>query len=338
MPATTKKQQKFFQLVKAIQAGKAKGSAEAMELAKTMSPESVEHYTKLEKDANANDNKLLNYAAISALIGLGGAGAYGLAKYYHDKMVLPKELKNLEKDIYTVRNENFLTEDEPPAEEPSLLPEAKSAQEKRSTIPLLDPNVYVNALYYGAATPLAILAPGMLTFHFAKKYLDKKRNERLGADLEAAKLEFEDVLSKKSALQEEVDGLAADTKQADFMAGIREWWNDTPESETTQSSGLRIPGVNIELQPASTTDSEGNTAYDYRPGFGPLGLTFMLGSLAGLSGLGGYMLMRNKLKDDPEAKKTKALKNLLKKELAESAIQAGIKVKDDPSGQKRIEL
>lgn len=336
MPATTKKQQRFFQLIHAIQAGKAEGSEKAMELAKTMDPETVKHYMKLDKAASVNDNKLLQYAAISALIGAGGAGLYGAGRFLHDKLLGPGKIEDMENEINTVLQ--ITPEEAVKAEEvvaPSAVPalediasdnllEAKLATVKTANPfgHLLEPKHYTDALYYGVATPLAMLVPAMLSFHFGKKLMDRIRNNSLSGQVEAAKNEFEEVLNQKqSNLKDQIDSLYLMTKEA-----VR------PQREDIKIGPITLPGY--------TTDADGAQSFEVKhgPGVGPLGLTFLAGTLTALSGLAGYTLMRNQLKDNPEAKKVKALKSLLKKELASNVLETGLIVDETSDGQKRIEL
>jgi len=373
MPATTKKQQKFFQLIKAIQEGKAEGSAKAQELAKTMNPESVEHYTHLAKKSNVNSSKLLNYALISSLAGLGGAGLYGLGRYAYDKMYRKDDIDSLKRELNIAENEDIEEEDNPlnvlATTELKALPSGDTAitEDMDNALTLKEAQFDAlretyfsgkatdnmkDSLLYGALTPLAMLAPGLLSYHFAKKFIDRKRNNNLSAEVEEAKKEFEEALSKESSeLQQKIDCLYESfvaSKQADdnssagsrYMQNVAEFFKgivdgispQQKEYPTVDSSGnmdTYVPGQSAPPAPPST---------GHGPGFGPLGLLFMAGGLAGTAGLGGYMLMRNRLKDDPEAKKLKTLRSMLKKDLSATALESGISVRETPEGKKIVEF
>jgi len=351
MPAKTKKQQRFFQLVRAIQEGKAEGSAKAREVAESMDPESVGHYTKLEKASSQNAEQLLRYAGLSALLGVAGAGTYGLSRYIHDKYMLPDEIeqirkemnaaKGVKKDVGSSANNPEMLSDESSdpssiSEEDKQLMAGKEAAFSFSD--LWDTKELGNSAAYGLLTPLALFAPALLSYHFTKKYIDRNRNKRISDEVEEAKTEFEQVLSEKSSsLQQEIDSLLPMMKSAGIFSApswtpdFLDWTNRGPTAE--QEVNLPIIGG-----PARQTNPDGSTEVAHRPGADPMGLLWIGGATAGLAGLGGYLLLKKKLEDDAELKKVKALKGLLKKDLAEAALQSGVQVSEDPSGNKRIDI
>lgn len=343
MPSKSKKQQKFFQLVKAIQEGKAEGSEKAKEVAKSMSPESVSHYTKLEKSSNANTQNLLNYAGISALIGAGAAGTYGLSKYLYDKYSLPDDIGKLQKNIEAATGSE--EEEEEDLEEAYMLsdestePSAISLKERKRLMAnkeaafrfsdFFDSKTYNEAPLYGLATPLAMIAPALLTFHFGKKFLDRRRNNSLDQQVVDAKEEFEQALSEKtSSLQQDIDAVYYRVKDAGLL--------DFPTW-----SGLRKDGDILPASiggPARVVHPNGTVESIYGPSAGPSGLTWLLGATAGLSGIGGYLLLKKRLEEEAELKKVKALKNMLNKDLASSALQSGLKVVEDSDGKKIVDI
>jgi hypothetical protein len=348
MPSKSKKQQRFFQLVKAVQEGKAEGSAKAKEVAESMSPESVSHYAKLEKASNANMQNLLNYAGISALIGTGAAGAYGLSRYLYDKYSLPDDIGKLQKNIEMATGSGNYEEedvDEEDSDEALMLSDESNepsgvslenrkriASRKAAAFKLkdfIDSKTYSEAPLYGFGTPLAMIAPAMLTFHFGKKFLDRKRNNKLDEKVVEAKEEFEQALSEKtSALQQDIDSLYPVVKQAGLFdlptwTGLRDDVDRLPAS---------IGG------PARIVHPDGTIESIYGPSAGPSGLTWLIGATAGLSGVGGYLLLKKKLEEEAERKKVKALKNMLNKDLASSAFQSGLKVVEGPDGKKNVDI
>lgn len=351
MPAKTKKQQRFFQLVKAIQEGKADGSAKAKEVAESMNPESVGHYTKLEKESSQNANQLLRYAGLSALLGAAGAGTYGLSRYLYDTYTRPGEVKQLQREMNSAKGlKKEDSDSENSEEETEMLSDESKAP---SDITQEDKNLLAgkqaafnfsdfwntkemgNSAMYGFLTPLALFAPALMSYHFTKKYLDRQRNNKISDEVEEAKKEFEEALSEKSsALQQEIDSLFPLVKQAGLFSAPS--W--LPDGLSWTNRGDTVEAESLIGGPGRITSPSGETEVIHRPGPDPMGLLWLGGATAGLAGLGGYMLLKKKLEDDADQKKVKALKGLLKKDLAESALQSGVQVVEDEAGNKKLDI
>jgi len=364
VPAKTKKQQRFFQLVKAIQEGKAEGSAKAKEVAESMNPKSVNHYTDLKKEASKNLESLLNYAAISALAGLGTAGVYGLGRKYYDTYTAPEHIKNIQNQMNLakgIKKEEDDNDDEEEVEnsekEPKMLSDElnyssniteenkKPLAEKQAgalwdwinSIIGLDTDSFKrnikDSTMYGLLTPLALFAPALATFHFTKKYIDRNRNANLSSEVDKARNEFEEVLSEKSsALQQEIDLLFPLVKQAGLFSAPS--W--LPNSWSWSNKGTSLKGQSY-LSPAEITDDKsGKTEVVHGPGLSTYGLMWLLGATLGVSGIGGYMLLKKKLESDTAD--VKALKGLLKKDLSESALQSGVRVFENKEKRKIVDI
>jgi hypothetical protein len=331
MPSKSEKQKKLFQWVKAVQEGKAKGQGKIKELAETMSPQDVKDFadylesektTDSIKSANQNLTKLTQYALISALVGGSLAGAYGLSKNHSDRKNNVKKIEKLKAEMDKAKNTNIpqkvLDEAAPIIEDtPDLYLVDQNEEEKFSSFnkAAFTGNKYVDPVIYGAATPVAMIAPALLAYHFTKKYMDRGRNNNLSEELEKAKKEFEAILSQKtSALQEEVDNLFLTYKQA------------------ATKSGTVVQGNNVYDDNGAPIDVL------YKPGLSLSGLLYGGGALAGLSGLAAYMLADKRLGEDPEVEKAKAFEKVLKKNLSAEALQSGINIIETPQGKKIVNL
>lgn len=332
MPSKTKKQQKFFKWIKAVQEGKAKGQGKIKELADSMSKKDVKDFADyleesnsdmdMEKTSDQNLNKLLVYAGLSSLVGSGVAGMYGLSKYYADNFTRPKKINKIQEDISKAVGEGHTDEEEVLVDEnPDMYVVDQDAEDKISSMhKAATGELTAQALMYGAATPIAMIAPALLAYHFTKKFIDRNRNKNLAKELEDAKQEFESILSveKQSALQQEVDALFEFSKKAEIEQNIIE--------------------PSIGMQPG-TYDASGKPI-NVEHGFslnGP-GLVFAGGALAGLGGLGAYMLLSKKFKKNVETEKVKALERILKKNLTAEALENALTIKETPEGKKVIDL
>jgi SOS-response transcriptional repressor LexA len=331
MPSRTKKQQKLFQWVKAVQEGKAKGTPQIEQMAKSMSKKDVKDFadyleedekSTMNKTSDENLNKLLQYAAISSLVGSGVAGMYGLSKYFSDKYTLPKRIDSLKEQMNKAKNINFSEEEEketPPVQSLDNSADLQlvdaNEEEKLSSFnkeAMGDLEYYLGAITHGAALPIAAIAPALLSYHFTKKYIDRNRNKRLSKDLDKAKQEFQNILNADSSpLKEAVDNLYISHKQA-ASPEVNEKGMIDPE---TGEVALPNYGFSLSLP----------------------GLAYAGGSLAGLSGLGAYLMLRKKLRKDPEFEKAKALEKVLRKSLSADALQSGIDISEE-NGKKVIDL
>lgn len=334
MPAQSKKQQRFFGLVKAIQEGKATGSGKAEEAAASMSEKDVRDFAKTKHEdlpeskkesMDPNVKQLLTYAAISAGAGLGGVGLYGLGKYLHDESMfgLPGQesrAKRMEKRIAIPKSHKL--EDYVPSDVSSpadMLPEKADETTSDLSQGVIDdmenpkePGEKVSTslgeyltepMLYGMATPAAMLAPGILTFMLGTRLIDQNRKQKMDKKIDKAKKEFELALSKQSSdLQLQIDGLV---KQAIDP----------------------IPADKIERSP----DPHGLN-------FSIPGAAYALGLAPGVGALLGWMMMQNKMKDDPDKAKLKTLQSMLKRDIASGALASGIDLEQSDEGKPKFKL
>lgn len=335
MPAQSKKQQRFFGLVKGIQEGKATGSGKAEEVAANMSEKDVRDFAKTKHEdlpeskkesMDPNVRQLLNYAAISAGIGLGGAGLYGLSKYLHDESMFglsgqEGRAKRMEKRIAIPKSHKLeeLVSAQETANPADMLPEKadeltsdlsddviedmespKSSADKSATTLgeyLTEP------MMYGMAAPAAMLAPGILTLMLGTRLVDQHRKGKMDKKIEKAKKEFEKVLSKQSSdLQVQIDGLAK-----------------------------------VAFEPISP-DKIVTEKDPHGPGFSIPGAAYALGLAPGVGALLGWWLMHNKMKDDPEKAKLKTLQSMLKRDIASGALSSGIDLEESEEGKPKFKL
>jgi len=356
MPAQSKKQQRFFGLVKAIQEGKATGSGKAEEAASSMSEESVRDYAKtkhkklpesksaMEKKANpettwisdSDKKKLLQYAAISAGTGLGATGVYGLLKLLHDKTNLSKNrLKRYETRVSIPGSKKLKKEDKSdivmsaPQNESEMLSDDDSSLSPEIMDQILDPvkssednrtlgeKFLFNPYVAGALTPIAMVLPGVATYHFGKNLIDKYRKSKLNKELEKAKKEFEAVLNKTSSdLQEQVDNLATEPAFYGKEGGL--WHSLFGGSEEIQSPDTPIAASG--------------------PGLGVRGLSYIAGLPVGVGVLMGAALMNKKMKNEPEKREFKELQKLLQRQIAEKAQGSVIDIERDEEGKTVFDL
>lgn len=333
MPARSKRQQRFFGLVKAIQEGKATGFGKAEQAAASMSEGSVRDFAETKHKDLAESKKesmdpdikrLLNYALFSAGIGLGGAGLYGLGKYLHDESVFgfpgqESRLKSMEKRIAIPKShklEKYLSNDiaSPADMLPEKADETTSDLSQETIDDMENPKELSEKasgwdewigepLVVGMATPTAMLAPGILTFMLGTRLIDKARKEKMESKIEKAKKEFEKVLSKQSSeLQLQVDGLV---KQAIDP----------------------IPPEKIQRTP----DPHG-------PGFSIPGAAYALGLTPGIGMLLGWWYMENRMKDDADKAKLKSIQSLLKRDIASGALASGVDLEETAEGKPKFKL
>lgn len=352
MPAESKKQQRFFGLVKAIQEGKATGSNKAKDVAESMSHKSVRDYAATshedlpeskKESMDPNVAKLLSYAAISAGVGLGGVGLYGLTKYIHDESLLGERqgqkgrLKKREAllSIPKSRHLQELIKAEPSETEQASNPSKmlSDATDNESDLPKADiedmknpdgSNVYKTSnvsdivggplteffgepILAGALTPIAAVAPAAATYLIGQRLVDQYRKSKIQKQIDKAKKEFETALSKTSSeLQLQIDELY---KSAD-------------------SQYKAIPAEDIipaNAPPASMS-------------WGPSGIAYTLGLAPGAAALLGWTLMNRYMKKDPDAQKLKEMNALLKRDIASGALGGGIDIEEDKEGKPSFKL
>jgi len=361
MPAQSKKQQRFFGLVKAIQEGKATGSGKAERAAASMSEGSVRDFAKtkhkklpeskntMKKEAggtwitDSDKKQLLQYAGISATAGLGVAGMYGLLKLLYDKSNLSKNrLKKYETRV-SIPGSKFLKKEDKsdiimsaPQNPSEMLSDDDSSQSELSpeiVDQILDPvkssedgrtwgeENLLNPYIAGALTPIAMILPGVATYHFSKKLIDTHRRSNLDKELKKAKKEFEAVLNKTASdLQKQVDDLA--TKKAWRFPGSSIW-------EAIRGTGkpeIGIIGAPPPPPPASS------------PGFDFPGIFYTAGIPVGVGALLGATLMNRKMKNEPERRELKELQKLLQRQIADKAQGSVIDIEKDEEGKTVFDL
>lgn len=330
MPAKSKKQQRFFGLVKAIQEGKAHGSGKAEEVASNMSEESVGHFASTSQkglpEKSAIDGSLLaTIAAMSALGGLGVGAFTGGAKEVRDATSIGESRRSKYRRRAAIPLSRRLNEEAPPADPSKMLPDdegTKSDLSKEETDDvvnedatkqsgfgdwlsetlggLADENVLKPALA-GAALPIAAVAPGAVTYMLTKRLLDRGRAKRMEEEVARAKREFE------QALNEPESKLACDLAElATKYANV----NALAPAEDAPADGLGLLG---------------GTSY------------YALGIPAGLGALIGWKMMQDRMGNDPERRKLKELNALLRRETAGKVIEGGLDLEEE-DGRVKFKL
>jgi hypothetical protein len=289
-----------------------------------------------------NVAKLLGYAAISAGVGLGGAGLYGLTKYIHDSSLLGagqgrsgriKKRENLLAVPQKTELKNLINSDnveESNSTNPAEMITDDSSNDGKSDLSAAEledmrnpdaADVYKQSGWFsdvlgepflaGAATPMAAIAPGVATYIIGKKLIDQKRKANLQKEINKAKNEFELALSKTSSeLQQQIDALykSADLKPTELM-------KDPPSS------------ISVAARPEAAG-----------MGIGPSGLAYAVGLAPGVGALLGWMIMNRQMKKDPDRQKLKELNNLLKRDVASGALTSGIDLEENKEGKPTFKL
>lgn len=359
MPSVSEKQRKFFQLVRAIQEGRAPNASErAKAVAKSMSKKDVRDFTasieesadsteinedsRMNKSAiNITSDLLWQIAGISALSGAGLAGGYGLSKYLSDQYILPNQIGKVKSQIEEVSNYDDVEDDsENIGEEPeNIAPnyelepvvtnedEYLKASSFNKTAFLDMAEVEWQALAKGVATPVAAIVPALLTYHFTKKLIDSQRNKSLSNKVQEAKNEFEEILTKESSeLQQQVDSLFYSVKSA---AGYRR----------SDGEGLLRPRQGTYFEEKGKIFATPTTDVEVSPGADKIGLLYLAGALLAGGGIASYLALRNNLlKGDKDKKTVKALRGLIGKNLAAEALQSGVNIREDNQGLPIVSL
>ena len=291
---------------------------------------------------NPDYKKLLGYAGISALTGAGVAGAYGLSKELYRLLLQDKNIRDAEGKINQAEGtpsldestavevtpalleESTAVEDLPPVALAELATQYKSAESQVGALlssigdsvssqasSLWDTNYEEGSgpLMYGVAAPIAMIAPGVLTYHFAKKLIDHNRNKALAAKVQTAKEEFQEALSSKSS-------------------SINKRIDDLYYKATKQSTGgaSMVPKI-IEPVPKA-----------YGLGLGPTGLVYALGATTGIAGILAYMALSAKLENNPDKEKAKRLKQLLSADLSAQSAETSVGLTEDALGNKSVKF
>ena len=291
---------------------------------------------------NPDYKKLLGYAGISALTGAGVAGAYGLSKELYRLLLQDKNIRDAEGKINQAEGtpsldestavevtpalleESTAVEDLPPVALAELATQYKSAEGQvealisdigasvSSQASSLWDTIYEEGsgpLMYGVAAPIAMIAPGVLTYHFAKKLIDHNRNKALAAKVQTAKEEFQEALSSKSS-------------------SINKRIDDLYYKATKQSTGgaSMVPKI-IEPVPEA-----------YGLGLGPKGLVYALGATTGIAGILAYMALSAKLENNPDKEKAKRLKQLLSADLSAQSAETSVGLTEDALGNKSVKF
>ena len=289
-----------------------------------------------EQQWDADIKDLLRTTAISAGLGVGAAGLYGLTKLIHDKGTFAKNrLTRAEKRISLPNSKKLVLKD-PPASgspqtqmlsdadvrqsdlSPELIAKVKNDlaagdydQQAKSSGWWSDTFDKVKGGYlHGALKPVAIAAPALAMFVVGKKLIDGRRKKIMDEQLAQAKQEFEAVLSKTSSdLQSQVDAIHAKVAaKGDTQPGIK----GGPPNPDDAASGI---------------------------GFSPENLAYTIPGLAtGVGGLLGWWMMHQNLKKDPEVRKLRELQSLLKRDLASQSLSAGIDLEETPEGKSTFKL
>ena len=291
---------------------------------------------------NPDYKKLLGYAGISALTGAGVAGAYGLSKELYRLLLQDKNIRDAEGKINQAEgtpsldestavevtpallDESTAVEALPPAALAELATQYKSAESQvgalissigdsvSSQASSLWDTIYEEGsgpLMYGVAAPIAMIAPGVLTYHFAKKLIDHNRNKALAAKVQTAKEEFQEALSSKSS-------------------SINKRIDDLYYKATKQSTGgaSMVPKI-IEPVPEA-----------HGLGLGPKGLVYALGATTGIAGILAYMALSAKLENNPDKEKAKRLKQLLSADLSAQSAETSVGLTEDALGNKSVKF
>ena len=291
---------------------------------------------------NPDYKKLLGYAGISALTGAGVAGAYGLSKELYRLLLQDKNIRDAEGKINQAEGtpsldestavevtpalleESTAVEDLPPVALAELATQYKSAESQvgallssigdsvSSQASSLWDTIYEEGsgpLMYGVAAPIAMIAPGVLTYHFAKKLIDHNRNKALAAKVQTAKEEFQEALSSKSS-------------------SINKRIDDLYYKATKQSTGgaSMVPKI-IEPVPEA-----------HGLGLGPKGLVYALGATTGIAGILAYMALSAKLENNPDKEKAKRLKQLLSADLSAQSAETSVGLTEDALGNKSVKF
>jgi hypothetical protein len=327
MPAKSKKQQRFFGLVKAIQEGKAHGSGKAEEVASNMSEESVGHFASTSQkglpEKSAIDASLLaTIAAMSALGGIGVGAFTGGAKEVRDATSIGETRRNKYRRRDAIPLSRRLNKEEPKADPSKMLPDNKGTESDLSeeeaddvvnddatkqsgfgdwlseTVgELTDENVLKPALA-GAALPIATLAPGVITYMLTKRFLDRGRASRMDEEVAKAKREFEQALNEPgSKLACELTEFATKCAEVNALA----------PAEDVSDEGLGMLG---------------NASY------------YALGVPAGIGALIGWKMMQDRMGNDPERRKLKELNALLRRETTSKVIEGGLDLEDEDGNVK----
>ena len=339
MPATSKKQQRFFGLVKAIQEGKATGSSKARDVAESMSEESVGHYASTpskglpEKKAylglsSADAALLAALAGTSALGGLALSAGYAGAKELRDLSELDELRKSKYRKRVQIPRSRKSVEDQPPQAD-KMLPEGKSEQSgvsgeemedmrneaalKQSSEDGVVDRWLTGPVLAGAAWPVAAIAPGVAAYIIGTRLVDMRRKQRIDDELKKAKREFEAALNEPSSkISSALDELADSVKRS--------------EDGVSQIPGLD-PSVAV-IKDRPPAEAHGLTNF-------PGSLSYLLlGLPVGIGGLVGWKLMNESMKEDPERRKLKELNALLRRQTGEEVLHAGIDLEEQDGNVK----
>ena len=421
MPSTSKKQQRFFGLVKSIQDGRTQGTGQAQQAANSMSQKDVNDFASTKHDnlpeikeertsntptdpslwdkaknkatsqfdgvfsagannwaakwyrdrggdwkteavkaeeqtmnkkalgpTDADKSQLLNYSLISALVGLGGAGAYGLVKGIHDNTALSSNrLRKYENRLKLPKSKK---QDKYLPESPVLsLPDQSAPSEMLSDADMNQSDLPADTKYnlsdisgygkssgilkdrgIGSVTPegeytqytnepgffnsmiTGALMPAAMIAPAAATYL-------LGKNLidRYRKHQFNKELEKA---KDEFEGILSKSSSSSLQKDVDSlFFSKTaggPETVEWKDSG----------RPSS--DNLLST-----PGFG-----LMLGLPVGVGGLLGWALMNQKMKSDPQQRKLKELNNLLKRDISLDSLSAGIDLDESSQGKPTFKL
>lgn len=376
MPAESKKQQRFFGLVKAIQEGKATGSSKAKEVAESMPHKAVRDYaatnhedlpeSKSSWDKSALSPEwqyLLNTAALSAGLGLGGAGAYGLTKLIHDKSLfgtgqgMAGRIKKKEKLLATPKSpalKAVLTEEDKnkpsnPAEMTSDAEKEKSdltpAQIEDMTNPDEDAykqsNLASDLLQKGENAMGAVGdylkeevgAPGLRGALYPIAFLAPGLatfivGKRLINQYRKANIKSEIADAKKEFEQ------ALSKTSNDLQAEIDSLWKQADSTKWVPMEAETVAAI-TKKTPEGKTPAAGS--FFPETGLVP-NSAWLLGLAPGVGALIGWHLMSQKMKKDPDVQKLKELNSMLKRDIASGALSNELSLEESKKGKPVFKL
>ena len=287
---------------------------------------------------DADKSQLLNYSLISALVGLGGAGAYGLVKGIHDNTALSssrlRKYENRLRAPKSKKQDKYLPESPvlslPAQSNPSeMLSDADMNQSDlpadtnynlsdisgydkssgiASTGPVVNPStggIVDIPVEPGAVNSMltgALTPIAMLAPAAATYLIGKNLLDRY------RKRKFQTELDKAKGEFESIlsKSSSAIQKDVDSLFFAKTAAPEIPSSEQSLFSG---------------------------PGLG-----YYLGLPIGVGGIAGWLLMNQKMKSEPQQRKLKELNNLLKRDISLDSLSSGIDLDERNEGKPTFKL
>lgn len=336
---------------------------------------STEHKGLPEKQAQEPRTRAENLARLALMsggVGIASAGGYGLTKLIYDNLIRPTTIDKLEKQMTSIKRKPKSNDLMLDSDEPAMLPDDSSAEssltkeelgaedmedkskvasdEEAASVPLTPEekieagnNPFNNPFVYGATIPLALAVPAISTFWLSRKLIDKARASKLDSDVAQAKEEFEEVLKKTgSDLQRRVDRLykqAATEEQLRAQYDALKNPDDKSYADKSKAEGINLDPSLVPFASDEAANSFAGKATNWfsNTEIGSKLLTY-LGLPLGVGAVAGYLYINDKMKKNPELRKRRELQALLKRDLAAQAGEQGLSIKDDPQGNKYVDL